>query len=338
MTVRPVLIAKFLAAHGLATAKRVKLAGDASFRRYERVHDGDRCFVLMDAPPPQEDVRPFVRVARLLAEAGLSAPRILGADVAGGLLLLEDLGDDTYNRLLSAGPEQETALYELAVDALIAIQQRIDAAGLPDEVPRLDERRAIAEAERFLEWYWPARFGEPPAGAIRTDFQLAWAKVLPVWRRVPRGLALFDFHIDNLLWLPDRPGAAGCGLLDFQDAVVAPIGFDLMSLIEDVRRDVPAALGRRLITRFVDAFPNLDLAAFRAAYAVAGAQRNIRILGTFVRLWKRDNKPGYLPWLDRTWRLVNDDLAHPAAAPLKAWFDRHISMDMRNRHLPGAPE
>jgi aminoglycoside/choline kinase family phosphotransferase len=319
---RDARIAAFLKSAGWGDAKRAKLAGDASFRRYERLAGGPKPAVLMDAPPPKEDVRPFLAVARRLKALGFSAPEIYAEDVAAGLLLLEDLGDDTFTRVLAAEPGRETTLYTLATDALIALHRAFKvAAGDP---PRFDDARAIAEAERLLDWTWPATYGREAPAAVRADFRAAWAKVLPAWRGVPDSLILYDFHVDNLMWLKGRKGAAACGLLDFQDALVGPAGFDLMSLLQDVRRHVPDALAEAMIRRYLDALPGLDRDAFRASYAVGGAQRNIRILGTFIRLWKRDSKPGYLRWLPRTWAVVEADLAHPALAPLKAWFEEHF--------------
>jgi aminoglycoside/choline kinase family phosphotransferase len=315
-------IKAFLDAAGWGGAVRAQLAGDASFRHYERLAGGPRPAVLMDAPPPKEDVRPFLAIARRLKALGFSVPAIYAEDVEAGLLLLEDLGDNTFTRVLAAEPARETALYTLATDALIALHRAFKpAAGDP---PRFDDARAIAEAERLLDWTWPASYGAEAPAAVRAAFRDAWRQVLPAWRGVPESLILYDFHVDNLMWLTGRAGAAACGLLDFQDALIGPCGFDLMSLLQDVRRDVPDALAEAMIQRYLDAFPALDRDAFRASYAVGGAQRNIRILGTFVRLWRRDGKPGYLRWLPRTWAVVDADLAHPALKPLKSWFDAHF--------------
>lgn len=334
MSDRDARIAAFLKAAGWGDAKRAKLAGDASFRRYERLAGGPRPAVLMDAPPPKENVRPFLAVARRLTSLGFSAPEIYAENVEAGLLLLEDLGDDTFTRVLAADPAREPALYALATDALIALHRAFKpAAGDPR---RFDDARAITEAERLLDWTWPATYGGEAPAQVRADFRDAWAQVLPAWRGVPDSLILYDFHVDNLMWLKAREGAAACGLLDFQDALVGPAGFDLMSLLQDVRRHVPDALAEAMIQRYLDAFPDLDRDAFRASYAVGGAQRNIRILGTFVRLWKRDDKPGYLRWLPRTWAVVDADLAHPALAPLKAWFDEHFPEARRTLDVAAA--
>lgn len=331
MSPRDQSIAAFLQANGWAGADCLAIKGDASNRRYLRLRRGADTAVLMDAPPPGEDVRPFCQIAALLSALDLSAPRILAADKDAGLALLEDLGDDTYTRVLAAKPESEAALYALATDALIALHRRFDPSRA--DLPRFDDARAVSEAERFLDWFWPAVQGRSCKDAIRRDFRAAWQRVLPAWRRVPESLILFDYHVDNLMYLPGRAGPAACGLLDFQDAVIGPIGFDLMSLLQDVRRDVPADLAAAMIARYLAAFPALDPAAFAASYAVGGAQRNIRILGTFIRLWRRDGKPGYLQWLPRTWAMVERNLAHPALRPLAEWFDAEVPMELRTRSL-----
>lgn len=322
---RPAVIADFLARHGWGAAERRPLAGDASFRRYDRLtRDGARA-VLMDAPPPHEDVRPFRRLADHLTGLGFSAPKVWAADPRAGLLLLEDLGDDTYGRCLAAGAD-ETALYTLAVDTLAALHH---APGvLAVDVPEHDAARRRAEVDLVLEWFWPAAFGGAAPTDIAAEWAEAWDAVLAIQVAVPRTLVLFDYHIDNLLWLRDRPGVRACGLLDFQDAKAGPASLDLVSLLEDVRRDVPPDLQRAMIARYLAA-TGLDPDAFAAAYAIDGAQRNSRILGTFTRLWRRDGKPRYLDFLPRVWRLLDGDLAHPVCAPVRAWFARHVPAQRR---------
>ena len=314
-------IARFLAGAGWDTAARRPLTGDASFRRYERLSRGAGTAILMDAPPP-ENVRPFLAMARLLAGAGFAVPAILAADEAAGLLLLEDFGDDTYTRLLARG-ESEVPLYELATDLVIELQRRLPAESLA-ALPLFDEPRALEGVNRFIDWYWPAVEGSPASAAIAEDFLAAWRAVLPLWERVPASLVHYDYHVDNLIMLKRRSGLAAIGLLDFQDAVRGPCCFDLVSLIDDARRDVSPDLGARLIQRYLAAFPALDREGFAAAYALSGAQRDTRILGNFARLLKRDGKPGDLIHVPRVWRQLEAQLRHPALAPVASWFDRHF--------------
>ena len=327
MTEREDLIEEFLARAGWRGAARTKLAADASFRRYERLEDGPRRAILMDAPPPHEDVRPFVSVQRLLAALGLSVPAILARDVERGCLLLEDFGDGTYTRLLAAG-ESELELYALAVDVLIELHRRIGPAdGL--SLRRYDEAALLDEAVRLLDWYLPAMTGAPTSPPLRGSYLDLWHGLLPAALSVPQTLVLRDYHVDNLMRLEGRDGIAACGLLDFQDAVLGPISYDLMSLLEDERRDVPADLQRRMIARYVDAVPDLDRNAFAASYAVLGAQRHCKNIGQFARLLVRDGKPHYLRHLPRMWRLLEEDFRHPALAPLAEWFAAHIPPGLR---------
>lgn len=320
------LIEEFLAAAGWRAAARRPITGDASFRRYERLSDASRTAVLMDAPPP-ENVRPFLTVARLLGTAGFAVPAILAAHETAGLLLLEDFGDDTYTRLLARGDSEEH-LYELAVDLLIELRRRFPIEALA-VLPVFDEARAMEGVGRFLDWYWPAVQGAPAPATAAEDFNAAWRMVLPLWDQVPVGLVHYDYHVDNLIMRAGLSGIAAVGLLDFQDAVRGPCCFDLVSLIDDARRDVSRELGGRLIERYLAGFPELDRAGFEAAYALSGAQRDTRILGNFARLLKRDGKPGYLVHMPRVWRQLEAQLAHPALTPVASWFDRYLPPERR---------
>jgi N-acetylmuramate 1-kinase len=320
-------IAAFLARAGWAGAARRPVAGDASFRRYERLSDGERgSLVLMDAPPPQENVRPFAAIARHLVSLGLSAPRIFAADEAAGLLLIEDFGDANMARLVDAGGDK-AGLYTLAIDTLIALHRHTEARAAP--VPPFEEGRLLREVGLVLDWYLPALTGEPAPEDLRADYLATWREILPLARGVPDTLVLFDFFPDNLMLLAGRPGIAACGLLDFQDAVIGPLTYDLVSLLEDARREVPESLQEAMLARYLAAFPQLDREAFDLSYAVMGAQRNLRIVGVFTRLCVRDGKPGYLRHIPWVWRLVERDVAHPALAALKAWLDRHVPPAMR---------
>ncbi|HXP31602.1 MAG TPA: phosphotransferase [Stellaceae bacterium] len=326
-------IAAFIAAAGWGDSTLAPLAGDASFRRYVRLAAPRGTALLMDAPPPQEDVRPFLAVARLLRGMALSAPRILAEDIAAGLLLLEDFGDDTYSRLLSRGAAEEP-LYRLAVDVLIALNRRF-ARESAAFLPPYDEARLLAEAALLVDWYLPAIAGAPTDPALRAGYLELWRALLPLARAVPETLVLRDYHVDNLMRLPGRDGIAACGLLDFQDAVLGPLSYDLVSLLEDARRDVPSGLAEAMYERFLAAFPALDRAAFARSYALLGAQRNCKIIGIFTRLCARDAKPAYLAHIPRVWRLLEQDLREPALAPLAEWLDRHIPQAARRIPEPG---
>lgn len=313
---RETAIAAFLAGTGWGDAGREPLPGDASFRRYVRLRRGRETVMLMDAPPPEEDVRPFTAVAARLRLLGLSAPEVYRTDAAHGLLLLEDFGDDTFTRLLERG-ESEADLYLLAADALIALQRQPGAAS---GFSSFGIDRFLEGAELFLDWYLPA-------AGDREGFRAAMREVLAPVMAGPETLMLRDYHVDNLMRLDGRPGTAACGLLDFQDAAGGPPAYDLASLIEDARRDVDEAVRRAVLARYRAAFP--DTWNLERDIAVLGAQRHIRVLGTFMRLARRDGKPGYMRHLPRLRRMLERNLAHPALEPLAAWLRRHVAADLR---------
>lgn len=328
--------AALLDSAGWAAAESKPLAGDASFRRYDRLTLGDRRAVLMDAPAPMEDIQPFMAVAKRLTALGLSAPAVIAADIAAGFLLLEDLGDDTYTRVIAAGGD-EPALYALAIDLLIALHRR-PAAETACGMPAYDDALLLREAALLVDWYLPAMTGQPVAPALRQDYLDLWTRLFPIARRVPDTLVLRDYHVDNLMWLPQRSGVAACGLLDFQDAVAGPLAYDVVSLLEDARRDLDPALIATMIQRYCAAMPGIDAGAFAASYAVLGAQRNAKIVGIFTRLSVRDGKPHYLKHIPRVWRLLANDLTHPALAPMRGWIDRHIPAALRGVPQPALAE
>lgn len=327
MVERAAQIDAFLAASGWADAERLPLAGDASFRRYCRLARNGATTMLMDAPPPQEDVRPYLAVARQLRALDLSAPAILAAEEAAGLLLIEDFGDGTFTRLLAAGAD-EIALYEMAIDVLIALQQRFRPAAAP-WLPPYDDTRLLNEAALLVDWYLPAITGQPTAPALREEYLALWRALFPIARAVPDSLVMRDYHVDNLMRVEGRDGVAACGLLDFQDAVHGPTSYDLVSLLEDSRRDIAPTLVASMLERYLAAFPDLDREAFATSFALLGAQRHCKVIGIFTRLDRRDHKPRYLAHIPRLWRLLDRNLETQALAPLKEWLDRNIPRALR---------
>ncbi len=313
----PAAAPAFLASCGWSGARIEPLAGDASFRRYFRIlHDDGRRAVLMDAPPPHEDPRPFVAVAEWLGAAGLSAPKILARDLDRGLLLLGDLGDDRLRERLDADTHREAELYAVATDVLLHLHRQPPMPGLP--VHGLDQW--LDELALFTDWYCPALDLKVDAEAYRA----AWRQVLaPV---ADDGLGpvtvLRDYHAENVMLIAGRAGIAHFGLLDFQDALAGHPAYDLASVLEDARRDVSPAVERAMLDRYRASGDQSE--HFETAYWALAAQRNTRILGVFVRLWKRDGKPGYRKFQPRMWGLLERDLAHPSLAPVKAWFDDSI--------------
>ena len=333
-------IAAFLAAHGWGTATRQALAGDASFRRYQRLTDGGRRAVLMDAPPEHEDVRPFVTIATHLKSLSFSAPEVLAADAAAGLVILEDLGDDTYTKVLDAAAAKgrgaiEATLYGLAVDVLIELHRLPAGRAVPKGLPSYGNGRLLDEAFLLPQWYVPAVTGGHASEAQRKAYGEAWLEVFPVVHAQPKTLVLRDYHVDNLMRLAGRAGVAACGLLDFQDAVAGPRAYDLMSLLEDARRDVAPELTAAMMARYFAAFPELDRRGFEASYRILAAQRHAKVIGIFTRLCVRDHKPAYLVHIPRVWQLLERALADPALAPVAAWFAAYLPAD--RRQVPPCP-
>ena len=345
-----------------STASAAYLQGDASARAYARLATGGRTAILMDQPrqpdgPPirnglpysriarlAEDVRPFVAVAHALRGAALSAPEIYAADLDRGFLVLEDFGDRVFGAEIARGTSQPE-LWRAATDTLLALSRHAVPAGiaLPDgsvhRVPPQDANVLGIEVELLPDWYWRAVHGAAIPADIRAEFMAVWNGIFARLAGEPQGWVLRDFHSPNLVWLPEREGPRRAGLLDFQDALAGSLAYDLVSLLEDARLDVPAALENELLAYYIDkrrAEPAFDASAFRFAYAALGVQRNTKILGIFARLAMRDGKRTYLRHIPRLWRYLERGLAHPELAALARWFDRHLPDAVRH-HPPDIP-
>jgi hypothetical protein len=324
--VRNQLRAEFIRRAGWGDACERLLAGDASFRKYFRLRRQGGTAVVMDAPPPEEDIRPFVRIGRHLIDLGLSAPAIHAEDAANGFLLLEDLGDNTFARVLDAGGDED-GLYARATDVLVVLHRAGERALLPDLGAYAGA--ALIDAAMLLpEWYLPEATGRPTSSEETADYRAAWRACLASLPAVPDTLLLRDYHKDNLLWLPARPGVRACGLLDFQDAQQGHPSYDLVSLIEDARRDVSPAVRAACLARYIGE-AGLDEKDFGTGFALMAAQRHARIIGLFIRLLRRDGKPDYLPHLPRVWRMFERALQHEALEPLRAWVDRLLPPPLR---------
>jgi len=318
------LAQQFLADAAWAGARLEPLSGDASFRRYFRVLNGVRRAILMDAPPGREDVRPFMQVGRALRSFGYSAPEVFAADPENGFLLLEDLGDDLYNAVIARG-QSEPALYMAAIELLRDLHKR----DVPPGTPSFDRARALREVRLFVEWTLPALLGGPVPAAAIDAFETHWREILPPLLQERPVLTLFDFHAENLIWLPQRTDLRRVGLLDYQDAVSGPASYDVISLLEDARRDVSPNVVQEALERYLIGAAPTAREAFLLSYSLAGAQRNTRILGVFARLFLRDGKGGYLKLMPRVWSHLENDLASPPLAPLRAWFDRYVPAPLR---------
>lgn len=320
------VVTDFLRRHGWDEAKRRKLAGDASTRQYLRLEQDDGSTAILTlTTQPETDLGRFAAVGEMLRGFGLSAPQLLALDMKNGLAIQDDFGNVTFSAALDRG-DDPAALYALAVDALIVLHRacRGDAAAPPAAVlPAYDAARFVDQVGLFQDVYLPAVADVAGFAAAESQLRHAWAAALtPACDAGPWSLLLRDYHPGNLMLL-DRPGVAAAGLIDFQDAGPGPAAYDLMSLLEDARRDVADDLTRTMLARYLAAFPELDHAAFRRSYAVLAAVRHARVLGIFVRLAREQGKDGYLAHLPRVRRLLRRALTHEALAPVADWLARY---------------
>jgi aminoglycoside/choline kinase family phosphotransferase len=364
---REPLKAEFLKRAGFATARREPLAGDASTRRYERLRMPDgAAFIFMDQPPALESqpcppdatpeeriasgynacarlaagrVEAFVAAAGYLRSLGLSAPEVFAFDAPAGLAVLEDLGDDLFARLIEAG-QDETELYAAAVDALIRLHEqappeRLEAAGQSWPLLAYDGLVLKTYSDMFLEW-WPKFAGMDPFGPEAVaEWEALWTPIRARGEAAavgPKGVfGHRDYHAENLVWLKDRsPDVARVGMLDFQDAVRTHPAWDLLSLLQDARRDVDPALERLMLGRYLAARPDLDAETFHADYRALAAFNAARILGPiFARQVVHFGRPKYKAFMPRTWRYLKRNLESPELAGLKRWFEHNIPAEAR---------
>lgn len=321
MTTRTEKRTHFIQRIGWGDANAVVVAGDASNRHYERLtKPNGTTAILMNAPPEKgEDVRPFVKILNILRTFGLEAPELLYADENEGFLLLEDLRDDLFARVCEQEPRQEKELYRAAVDVLAALCQM----PAPETVHPYTIADFLIETDRVTDWYLPGVTGNP----VSSDFENAFrAHITEAFYKIETTLptlVLHDYHAENLLWLPERTGLKKVGLLDFQDAFIGHPAYDLVSLLEDARRDTSPELQAAMKSHFLST-TRLEPEAFNYAYAAIGAQRNLKIIGIFARLCIRDGKPRYVDLIPRVWAHLQNDLAHPDLRSLKEWVYRYI--------------
>ncbi|HEY1637903.1 MAG TPA: phosphotransferase [Rhizomicrobium sp.] len=360
---------EFLRSAGWGDAALSPLPGDASTRRYVRLHRDGESAMLMDQPQtaeepqsspgatPEErralgynavarlagaDCARFVAVADFLRHRGLSAPHVYAADMKTGFVLIEDLGNDLYANVLSndhAG--EEYSLYAAAIDVLAELHTKPAPTGLGNGEPlhTYDEIALIAETDLLTEWFIPLALGRTATEHERGEHRALWYEALRPALALPPVFVHRDYHAQNLFWLPEREGAARVGMIDFQDAVAGTVSYDLISLLEDARRDVAPDLAEAMTQRYIDARQKTDAPfdgeAYRAQAAVMAAQRNTKIAGIFARLYRRDGKPRYLSYLPRVWGYLERDLRHPALAHLRRWYDRKIPAEARGRTIVG---
>lgn len=312
----PAGVDAFLAVHGWEGAQVSPVAGDASFRRYFRVQCAAHGkAILMDAPPPHEDPRPFIHIAQYLGGHNFRAPEIFATDLARGLVLLEDFGDRRMREHLDAHPDEETEIYRTAIDTIVRLAKTPAVHAQP-----YDMVTYLREVQLLSEWYMPAMGLSFDA----REFDSIWTQALLPLAEHQNVTVLRDYHAENIMLLDDGQQ----GIIDFQDALVGHPAYDLVSLLQDARRDVAPEFEQEMLAYYRHtANPDND---FDMHYALLGAQRNTKIIGIFTRLWKRDGKERYLSFLPRMWGLLERDLAHPSLAPVRRWFDTNIPAQARN--------
>ena len=306
---------EFVSKHQWGGAELLPLFSDASFRQYFRLAYGGKTAMLMDAPPEHENIQPFLNVTDHLQRLGLRVPQIFSHDTRNGFILLEDLGTETFTALLNAG-EKEFPLYKKAINVLAKLHNSPNALNI--NVGNYDFERLIDEACLFTGWYLPAVIGEPVNEQRRANYIIAWKAIYNNLPNIESTLVLRDYHVDNLMLADDQ-----CALLDYQDAVIGSPAYDVVSLLEDARRDIDANLYTQTLAAYFNQRPKINRQAFNHHCMVWGAQRHCKVAGIFMRLWLRDNKPRYLGHLARVMKLLRNKLDNPALAPLSAWFDQN---------------
>ena len=358
----------FLTCSGWTDAERVPLTGDASTRRYIRLKRRGETALLMDQPQnaetpaaaanatPEErkalgynavarlagaDCGRFIAAADYLRATGLSAPAVYTRDTLLGFVLIEDLGDELFADALAKGAN-EKQLYQAAAEVLATLHAKPAPSVLPPDLAlhAYDETALLAEVELLTEWFFPVALGRAASPDETEEYFSLWREALAPHLSSPPVFVHRDYHAQNLLWLPQRRGAARVGLIDFQDAVAGAKAYDMISLIEDARRDVPPEIARATVTHYLDVMraqgTPVDEEALAREMAVFAAQRNTKIAGIFARLFRRDGKPRYLSYLPRVWSYLAADIAHPALAALKSWYDRAIPPEARGIPQQGA--
>jgi aminoglycoside/choline kinase family phosphotransferase len=338
------------------------LPGDASTRRYIRVVKDGYSAMLMDQPQnaetpsagkdttPEErrrlgynavarlagaDCARFAAVGSYLRRAGLAAPELYSTDFAQGFILMEDFGDSLYPVALSDGAD-EYEIYSAAIDVLVALHREPapDALG---EKPlfEYDETALLAETDVLAEWFLPMALGRHATSEETQELRAHWHDALQIVLKGPDVFVHRDYHAQNLIWMPERMDVERVGLVDFQDAVAGHPAYDLISLLEDARRDVSDELASAMTERYLTHARPADVRAFKSAAAILAAQRNAKIIGIFARLAKRDGKPRYLAHLPRVWRYMEKDLTDPSLEILKSCYDRLIPREARLASFAG---
>jgi aminoglycoside/choline kinase family phosphotransferase len=297
-----------------------KLPADASFREYYRISYGENTVMLMDSSKELDSLKSFINVSNILSKKGLSVPKIIAEDTEKGFLLLEDFGDYTYTKLLSdrQGQESEIELYKKAIDVLVELHKDKPS----DALPQYCNKTLMKELLLMVDWYFPTLNNAPLSKELRNEYINIWENILPKIRYKDSCMVLRDYHVDNIMMLPNRHGVREVGLLDFQDALIGSYSYDFISLLEDARKDIPEDLYSEMLHYYFSKSNTIDKQKFLNDITILGMQRSLKIIGIFTRKASRDNNTKYLVCLPRLWKYIAKHLKNPIFEPLQEWFKK----------------
>lgn len=331
----------FLKKFGYADYIQTALKGDASRRIFIRLSKSGKNYILIDANPDAgEEPTAYAAITDILRKNDLNAPEILAADMNQGFFIVEDFGDSLFSDMLQTDLSKEEFLYKSALDALIAVQKipvDNDVVSLTDNITYkihdYDVHRLICEAKLFTQWYVPYLTKRPISNVALDEFTAILTGLLTPVTNQNHVLTLRDYHAANMMYMPKQTGVKQVGLLDFQDALIGNIAYDVVSLLQDARRDVSPVLEQKMLDYYIKTANIKNTDDFKRDYIILGVQRNLKILGIFIRLWVRDKKPNYLSYLPRVWNYLETDLKDKSVRPLSDWFDRWLPLPMRHEQI-----
>jgi len=332
MSERELFKKEFIQKNNLNSYESYELKSDASFRKYTRYIKDNGSLIVMDCPPDKENLPNYIKTNEILKNSGFSVPDIHESDTKNGFALIQDFGDTSFKNVLNKEFEgvefpDEMRLYERAVDALIKMHQEIPKNL---DLPVYNDKMLVDESSLFIEWYLTVLNGEKLSKQEQNDFIIILKDLLKHTKDFQKVFVHRDYHAENLFWLPEEQGIRRIGIIDFQDAVYGSPIYDLVSLLEDARREVSKTVVEAMITKYLKAFPQYSRKDFLASYSILSLQRNLKIVGIFTRQAAKYKRSEYLKYLSRVWGYINGSLRHPLLLPMKNWLDIHIPSRIHN--------
>ena len=318
----------FLKKNGLNDFKLKPIKSDASFRKYFRIYSKKtkEKLILVKSPKNKENNLGYIKNTNILKKMNLSVPNIINYDQSKGFFLIEDFGTSTYKNSLKKG-DSEIKLYSLAVETLKYIYKY--KKNIYKSLPKYSNKKLVDEASLFLEWYWPAIYKQKPEKKIVNEFKTIWHSLLKKNLKTKKILVHRDFHIDNLFFLKKRKKINACGLIDFQDAVVGPSAYDLVSLLEDARRDIKNNITSKMYNAFIKILPKKEKNFFVNEYKTLAINRHLKVIGIFTRLYIRDNKVNYLKHIPRLWKLTENNMNTENLNEISLWISKYFPKKFR---------